>query len=207
MSPSSTRNILPDGNGGAGKELRLTGEHFAGRAIEPHTVMSQTPAGVSITRRSELGEMLYRYRYRGEGELLGKITDRFLRETDAFIRDGAPLDLIVMVPPPVSRPDYAPVVKLASMLSQRTGIPSAQYAVKSVIPEINSDQSNPRWPERVFAFSSPETARVFTGRRVLVIDDIYRSGRSLHSFCGFLKKEGRAERIEVLVGTIVRKPS
>jgi predicted amidophosphoribosyltransferase len=110
-----------------------------------------------------------------------------------------------MVPPPMARLDYARVVKLVSGLSRKTGIPSAQFAVKSVLPGGEVDRSAPRRPDRTFVFSSPETGGVFTGKVVLVIDDIYRSGRSLHAFCDFLTMEGKVKTIEVLVGTIVEK--
>ena len=41
------------------------------------------------------------------------------------------------------------------------------------------------------------------GKDVLVIDDIYRSGKSLHAFCKLLKEEGKAASVSVLVGTIL----
>lgn len=205
MNRSSISDMFTKENVGAKTTVCLHGTCFAGRALEGHTVVRKTPTGASIVGRSELGEMLYRYRYQGEDGLRGKIIDRFQGEIALLFETGVRFDLLVMVPPPTDRPDYATVVRLVAGLSLKTSIPSAQFAVKSVLPVAAAGRAVPRRPDRHFVFSSPETIGVFTGKRVLVIDDIYRSGRSLHAFCDFLAKEGKARSIEVLVGTIVKK--
>lgn len=205
MNRSSIPDMFTKENAGAKKTVCLHGTGFTGRALEGHTIIRKTPSGASIVSRSELGEILYRYRYQGEDGLRGKIIDRFLGEITVLFQTGAQFDLLVMVPPPTDRPDYTPVVKLVAGLSLKTSIPSAQFAVKSVLPVTSAGRAVPRRPDRHFVFSSPETIGVFTGKRILVIDDIYRSGRSLHAFCDFLTKEGKVKSIEVLVGTIVEK--
>ena len=205
MNRSSISDMFTNENAGAKTTVCLHGTGFAGRALEGHTIARKAPSGASIVSRGELGEMLYRYRYQGEEGLRGKIIDRFQGEIALLFETGVRFDLLVMVPPPTDRPDYAPVVRLVTELSLKTSIPSAQFAVKSVLSVTSAGRAVPRRPDRHFVFSSPETIGLFTGKRVLVIDDIYRSGRSLHAFCEFLTKEGKVKSIEVLVGTIVEK--
>jgi predicted amidophosphoribosyltransferase len=190
---------------GTEKPIPLAGGHFSGFALRPHTVIRETAAGALITKRSELGELLHRYRYQGEGALCEQAADWFERAIAALF-PGKPFDLILMTPVPVTRPDYARVVELATGLSRRTGVPSGQFAVTCTVAGPPKAAAPRREPERKFAFSSPTAAGIFAGKRVLVVDDIYRSGRSLHAFCGFLKNAALAGSVTVLVGTMAGKP-
>ena len=180
----------------SGPPVRLAGASFAGWALGPHLALVQTPSGASTTMRTEFAEEMYRFRYQGERTLLRPLAERFARAVDTlFSARSAGFGCIAMVPAPLSRPDYPAVIELVSELSRMTGIVSAQHAVKK---NLAHDDAPP------YAFSSEQTKYCFAEKNVLVLDDIYRSGRSLHAFCRFIKENGNAATVSALVGTIVR---
>jgi predicted amidophosphoribosyltransferase len=182
---------------------KIVGTGFDGWALSPHLDKQPTRSGGSMTRRRALAEAMYRYRYQGEASLLPPIASCFaLAVRTLFPQTLADLDGLVMVPPPLNRTDYAPVVALVSEISRLTGIPSLQFAVRDV---QNSGDRQTGHSGRSFAFSSPDTAAAFSGKQVLVIDDIYRSGRSLNRFCLLIKNEGGAAGVTAIVGTVVEK--
>ncbi|MBN1759468.1 MAG: phosphoribosyltransferase [Chitinispirillaceae bacterium] len=181
--------------------VRISGGNFLGWALGPHTVNHTTASGSVITRRSAPAETMYRYRYQGDTSLLHKITERFTAALSSlFSGEQEPFNGLVMVPPPVSRADYTPVVALVSAISRHTGIPALQFAVQDSSPR--PDAGAPRPQRRTFSFTSPAAASIFTGKHVLVLDDIYRSGRSLGAFCSLVRSAGAAS-ITVMVGTLV----
>ena len=181
--------------------FRITGSNYRGWALGPHTESRTTPSGSTETRRSVPAEAMYRYRYQGDTSALQEISCRFTDAlTTLFSEKPEPFNGLVMVPPPVSRTDYAPVVALVSAISRHTGIPALQFAVQDSSPR--PDAGAPRPQRRTFSFTSPAVSTIFTGKHVLVLDDIYRSGRSLGAFCSLIKS-GEPASITVLVGTLV----
>ena len=172
---------------------------FQGWAIEMHTAAVRTPSGSVVTRRCRLGDLLYRYGYQGERDLLGEIIAIFTAAISEHFSGERMPDILVLVPPPLSSPRYEPVVALATGLSRATGIASGQFAVKSIEGEF--DPVLRTRGKRTFPFSATAAAGIFSGRRVLVIDDLLRTGTSLREFCTLLTESGKAAEMKLLVGT------
>jgi predicted amidophosphoribosyltransferase len=193
MVPPNVENPLPPTSG----PIRISGGSFTGWALEPHLTRVRTPSGSVSTVRTELAEMMYRFRYQGERSLLETIAGRYAGAINELVPVGKKVfDSLIMVPPQVSRPDYPAVIAFVSELSRITGIVSTQFAVKC--DSVGRDQT-----AKAYDFSSRQALNAFTGKSVLAIDDIYRSGRSLHAFCRLLKEEGKAASVSVLVGTVL----
>lgn len=191
--PSTERARVP---------LEIRGDCFSGRALDRHVRPATTVSGQPTTRRSDLGDRLYRFRHQGERALLDGLVNRFAKAIETLFGAGTGLpDLLVAVPVSPRRPDYPRVVEFVTSLSRQTGIALAQHAVTSM--EANEPEENRR--TRTFAFASTVTEGAFRGKSVLVIDDLYRSGRSLHAFCRFLNDQGGATDIRILVGTIANR--
>jgi predicted amidophosphoribosyltransferase len=205
MDPSTNPKDFRGDPSPAAAPIKLTGDSFTGWALGPHLFRVQTPSGATTTRRTELAEMLYAYRYQEEHRLLKPIAERFVRGIDSLFQKELPaFDSLVMVPPPAARSDYPAVIELVSELSRLTGIVSAQFAVKRISSEPLDSASGER-TATAYGFSSNQATACFAGKNILAIDDIYRSGRSLHAFCRFLKVEGKAVKVAALVGTVTEK--
>ncbi len=183
-------------------EMAITGDCFSGWALERHIVEAATKSGLRTTHRSHLGEKLYRFRHQGERFLLTGIVDEFAVAIDRLFAGGAGRSgLLVAVPVAATRRDYPRVVEFVTALSRQTGIAAAQHAVMA----LEKPNARKGAGKRTFAFASKVTASTFLGTLVLVVDDLYRSGRSLHAFCRFLKEQGGARDIRVLVGTMAAR--
>jgi predicted amidophosphoribosyltransferase len=177
--------------------IRIAGPCFEGWALSPHLEKMTARSGAVITRRSAFAETMYRYRYQGDGSLLPMLAGCFASSAQALF-PGKNFSGLLMVPPPITRADYGPVVALVTEISRLMGIPLLQFAVR------DNQEEPPKRSERAFDFSSPAASAVFAGKQVLVIDDIYRSGRSLNRFCSLIKNGGGAAEVMALVGTAVR---
>jgi len=186
--------------------VRIAGASFCGYALSPHVEAQTARSGAHFTRRTALAETMYRYRYQSDESLLRPIAKCFSSAIRGLFADQGPFDGMLMVPPPINRSDYNPVVALVTEISRLTGIVSLQFAMRDI--QKSGDQETGS-TGRSFAFSSPDVTAVFAGKRIIVIDDIYRSGRSLNRFCSLIRQEGRAAEVNAMVGTIMgnTKPS
>ncbi|MBN2189027.1 MAG: hypothetical protein JW699_06205 [Chitinispirillaceae bacterium] len=206
MNQTSIAVTPVDGPGQKLPSLTIAGSCFTGWALAPHLDTLPSRSGMSITRRSALAETMYRYRYQNDGLLLHPIAARFASTVRTLFPAAPPMgfDGLVMVPPPLDRADYGPVVALVTEISRLTGIPTLQFAVRDV--QASGHEPSGR-SDRAFGFSSSVAAMVFAGKRVLVIDDIFRSGRSLNRFCSLIRNEGGASQVMAIVGTVVKRVS
>lgn len=149
------------------------------------------------TTRTELGELVYRLKYRGDKSCLGPIA----AAACGFIRGrGWAIDVIVPVPPSTNRSSQ-PVVEIAEALGLVTGLPvdstslrkeRATPAVKNLAPERRRE---------VVAGAHAVAAGAFRGRRVLLLDDLYQSGATLNAVAGLMKDPGGASAVIALALT------
>ena len=160
--------------------VKLLGPWVEGYVLErQHTVSSEFLGHDSFgnsqfdTKRSELGELVYRLKNRGDTTALDPIAETAVQ----FIKGWNPrFDLIVPVPP--SRPRaYQPVVEIARAIGTRLSKPCEQGAVvkTSETPELKDvfDYSQRvKLLEHAFRANGDLVLR----ERVLLVDDLYRSG-------------------------------
>jgi predicted amidophosphoribosyltransferase len=182
--------------------VEIKGDCFRGWALDRHVIAETTPSGLPTTRRSDLGDRLYRFRHQDERALLDALVKDFSQAIQPLCGcSGRTINCLVAVPVAPDRHDYPRVVEFVAALSRQTGIAAAQYAV-TVFEER---EPGTRPGQREFAFASATTADCFLGKTVLVVDDLYRSGRSLNGFCRFLKNQGGAAGIYTMVGTVASR--
>ena len=107
---------------------RITGNWILGYALDVHTLCS-THVGIDErgydvfdTKRSELGELLFRLKYRGD---LSAVTEIVEAATDFLRRGRSKFDLIVPVPPS-GRRQVQPVIVLARAFGEALNLPVAE---------------------------------------------------------------------------------
>ncbi len=190
----------------SGSQIELHGGNWhAGWALAYHTV-SSTHVGEHFfqTERSEIGEMLYRLKYHSDRtkiEPLAELAAQFL-ETRLFSPHVA---AIVPVPPSVER-SFQPVEELAVAIGNKTNIPVAlDYLtkVKSTPPLKGLDDKKSRRRELEEAFRVRDTS--LSNKYVLVFDDLFRSGETLHQVTRTLVEQGSVAKVFVLTLTKTRK--
>ena len=130
------------------------------------------------THRTDIGELLFRLKYRSDRTVISEMTSvasEFIRS-----RDFGP-DIVVPVPPTRAR-GFQPVIALAFELARRLGIPIAAEAVRKT----------KRFAELKSVYDAEERRRLLEGtfslkiekirdRRILLVDDLYRSGATMNA--------------------------
>jgi competence protein ComFC len=188
---------------------RLVGPWNCGYALDVHTT-SSTMVGhnafghpVFDTVRSPLGELLYRLKNRGDETVIPEIVDTAAKFLTGW---GVQLDALVPVPPSNTTRKRQPVIAVATPLSDVLGVPLCEGCVLKV--------KNTAQLKDVFDFAQRTTilngafavdAAKTTGRRLLLLDDLYRSGATVSAITRLLQTTGAAGAVYLLTLTQTRK--
>jgi predicted amidophosphoribosyltransferase len=152
------------------------------------------------TTRSELGELLYRLKSRADETVVPEIADT----AAAFISEWKPgVEIMVPVPPSTPRA-LQPVSVLGNALSQRLNIPFVNCVRKTRdAPQLKNVYD---LDERLRLLEGLHTVDVSatSGRKILLFDDLYRSGATMNSIATLLYEQGRATDVFALTITRTR---
>jgi predicted amidophosphoribosyltransferase len=159
---------------------RLRGPWTAGYVLErQHTLRSEFLGHDSYghvqfdTKRSELGELVFRLKNRNDKTTLPDIADT---AADFVRKRRLQIDAIVPVPPSRRR-TFQPVLEIAKALADRLTIPVLKAAVTKIkdTPQLKDVFGyDERQKLLDGAFAVDRTA--VEGCRLLLVDDLYRSG-------------------------------
>lgn len=189
---------------------KIRGKWAEGYALDLHTT-SSTFLGYDgyghpqfETVRSELGELLYKLKYRADPSAVDSIA-----ETAAeFLKEKWPIevDLIVPVPPSDTSRKRQPVLEVSTATSRRTGIELCLDCVVKVkqTPQLKNVFD---FKERVAALKDAfrvEKAKI-QAKRVLLFDDLFRSGATMNTITECLMTDGGAEVVYALTLTQTRR--
>jgi competence protein ComFC len=150
--------------------------------------------------RSEIGELLYRLKYSHDQSVITEIAEAAAN----FVKGWQPnLDIIVPVPPSTTR-SIQPVYVLASALGQELGIPVAPCltATRDPSPLKNVNDLDERM--RLLAGLYAVDASATTGKRILLFDDLYRSGATMNEITTAIYDQGHAADVFALTITRTR---
>jgi predicted amidophosphoribosyltransferase len=170
----------------------IPGPWRAGFALDRHTVSSEYLGDdafgnpVYETVRSPLGELLYKLKYRSEESALRPIVEAAVD----FLRGWNPdIDLIVPVPPSNEVRKSQPVSLMAKALTQQMGIELCDDCILKATPTAELKNVHV-YAERVKILRDAFSVRRerVEGRRVLLIDDLFRSGATLSALTEALYK-------------------
>ena len=160
--------------------LLLQGPWAAGCVLErQHTLSSEFLGHDSYghaqfdTKRSDLGELVFRLKNRSDKATLPDIADTAADFVSKWQRD---IDAIVPVPPSRAR-QFQPVVEIVKALGERLSAPVLEGAVTKTreTPQLK-DVFGYHERQKLLngAFTVDQAA--IAGRRLLLVDDLYRSG-------------------------------
>ena len=185
---------------------RIVGNWISGFALDIHTI-SSTHIGINEfgrdlfdNKRSELGELLYRMKYREDRSAASAIVEAAV----SFLqRSRNKFDVIVPVPPSGSR-RVQPVRILANGIGKALELPVADcvFATRPTTP-LKGVMDPERRTELLEGLYSVERAHT-QKKSVLLFDDLYRSGTTMKAITELLMTQGRAEAVRVLTITRTR---
>jgi competence protein ComFC len=184
----------------------ITGKWKSGVALDFHTT-SSTPVGPNEyghmqfdTVRPEIAELLYKLKYRGDQTAAQPII-----ETAAHFLTPhrEKFDLIIPVPPSTQRV-VQPVLVLATGIGSATGLPVIPCITTtrptSQLKGVTDPDQRKALLDGLYTIASSQTH----GKRILLFDDLFRSGATLNAITGVLLAEGKADSVCVLTITRTR---
>ncbi|MFZ0890753.1 MAG: phosphoribosyltransferase family protein [Candidatus Binataceae bacterium] len=185
---------------------KIPGRWRDGYALDLHT-LSSTPIGHDAfghmqfdTTYSEVGGLLYRLKSKGDR----KVVTEIVGAAEKFIRSwNPPIEAIVPVPPSSQRP-LQPVMVLAKELGRRLGLPLVDCLKKT--REARQLKNVSDFDERLRLLKGlHKVDRSATrGKRILLFDDLYRSGATMNAITDALYDEGEATDVFALAITRTR---
>lgn len=178
-----------------------------GFALDLHTLSSEY-LGVDEfghdrfnTKRTKIGNLIYRLKYQSDKSVMPEI----ISTIKASIKGIDKMDFIVPVPPSNISRKFQPVYEIGENLSEDTGVPFIKDALskKSTTELKNVTDFSER--ERILKESiSLKSGIDFSNKKVLVLDDLYRSGATLRAVTSVILESGNAKNVFVLTLTKTR---
>ncbi|PIT04029.1 amidophosphoribosyltransferase [Bradyrhizobium nitroreducens] len=187
--------------------INLDGNWKSGKAYDLHTV-SSTHLGTDESghdrfdnTRSEMGELVYQLKYKGDKSKVQQIVTLLddIKGIEGF-------DFIIPIPPTKKNRPVQPVELIAEALGARRKVAVAVGALTNSGNEELKGITDPIARKELLdeALKLDASQGRFRGRKVLLVDDLYRSGSTLRVATDLLYKEGEAAQVSVLTMTKTR---
>lgn len=190
--------------------IKLSGNWTQGYALDIHTIEStfigydEYGREAFETIRSGIGELLYRLKYKADRTVIEEIIDvveNYLANRWKIIGSIA---AIMPVPPSKSR-SFQPILEITRRLSSRLKIPFYDNILLKTkeTPELKDVYDYGRRMELLKNAFKVES-KILNGKSVLMLDDLYRSGATLHAITEVLYSQGNVQNVYVLTLTKTR---
>jgi len=190
------------------KPKELKGDWDKGYALDVHTVDSTYIGDDSYghpvfdNKRSAMGELLFQLKYRNDAAALAQIVETV---SDFLKQSAFDVDIIVPMPPSNSYRKFQPVVEMARGVSATMHLAISEKGllkVKSTPQLKNIYDLTER--KKILADAFAATKNETSGKKILLLDDLYRSGATMNAASAALKSSGEASSISVLTLTYTR---
>jgi competence protein ComFC len=188
---------------------KLRGPWTDGFALDLHTTES-TFLGYNAyghpefdTKHSPLGDLLYRLKNRGDRTAIEPIAEGAL----GFLQKWNPkVDAIVPVPPSNTQRKNQPVLEVANVLSAQSGIPLCSFCISKVkstaqLKDVFDQSKRAAMLADAFSVDRAKTA----GKRLLLFDDLFRSGATADTLARLLIGPGGSSAVYLLTLTQTRR--
>jgi predicted amidophosphoribosyltransferase len=185
---------------------RIYGNFVSGVALDLHT-LSSTYLGVNEsghevydTVRSEVGELLYRLKYRADqaaGLEIARVASEFI------IRQKFKFGLLVPVPPSAARA-LQPVIFVANAIGASVPLPVANCITTTRATEQLKGVTDKERRKELLKGLHAVDAKQTRGKDILLFDDLFRSGSTLNAITDLLMGDGKTASVRVLTITKTR---
>jgi len=184
----------------------ITGNWKSGVALDFHTT-SSTPVGYNEyghmqfnTVRPEIAELLYKFKYRGDNGAAQSIIDT----AAGFLAPRRhKFDLIIPVPPSTQRA-IQPVLVLAEGIGVAVGLPVisciSTTRPTTQLKDVTTPDERKALLDGLYAVDHLQTQ----GKRILLFDDLFRSGSTMNAITDVLLTQGQACSVSALTITRTR---
>lgn len=184
---------------------QILGKWRKGFALDIHTI-SSTPIGHNEhghmqfeTIRSEIGELLYKLKNKEDQSVVPEIV---AAAVEALKPSLSKFDVLVPVPPSTQR-TVQPVTLLADAIGKGLNIPVVRAVTK--VKETPQLKNIYDLDERAKLLNGAfKVDQSIAGKRVLLFDDLYRSGATMNTITEALIDDGKAADVMAFAITRTR---
>lgn len=185
----------------------IKGPWKAGIVLDWHTVASQVIGqnefGYPIfdNTRSEIGELLYQFKYRNDQNALQQI----VRAAIEYLGDKVKGKIELILPVPPSNPARTVTNQIAQGLANGLHVEFSSTALMkgkntSELKSVTDPEERRKLLEGAFKVDKQQ----LDGKSVLLVDDVYRSGATLITATEAVTGQGNAKAVYVLAITRTR---
>lgn len=183
--------------------ILLNGNWDIGYALDQHVITS-IPLGEDAfghqrfkTTRSEIGELLYRYKYDHQRECLDEIVSTLI----SFLQDHPEISnfkSIIPAPPTMLR-DYQPTFKIGEALGEKLGV----YCCTDVLEKESSVASKELPSDEKYKLKGSIVKKKMAQYKhnILLIDDLFQSGETIRQCVEALREDHNVDKIFVITIT------
>lgn len=189
---------------------KIPGRWREGFALDYHTISSDFLGHDEFghprfdTKRSELGELLYRLKYGSDKGVVEEIVDAAAAFFESW---NPPVDMLIPVPPTRARA-VQPVLLLSEALGRRLRLPVRPEAIARVrnVPELKDVLEYGARAKLLQGAHSVDRS-TSAGQNILLFDDLFRSGATMNAITQLIYEEGKAGEVYSLTITRTRSKS
>ena len=185
---------------------QVTGFWDDGYVLDAHTI-SSTMIGYNEfgyaefdTVRSELGELVYRLKYKGDRGVIPTITETVTE----FVRNWGIQPTVVVPVPPSKTHVFQPVIEIATAIANTLKVPldaTSLKKIKNTAQMKDVGDLNARLAALQSAFAS---GKDLEGGSVLLFDDLFQSGATMNVVTQTIRKQGLAKAVYAIALTRTR---
>lgn len=184
----------------------ISGAWKGGVALDQHT-LSSVYLGVNEhghdmfdTKRSELGDLLYRLKYNGDQ----KAAEEIITTAADYVRPHrAIFNMIVPVPPSTPRA-LQPVITIATGIAAAVGLPLVDCIKPTRATTQLKGISDPEKRKELLDGLFTVDSAVTKGQNILLFDDLFRSGATMNAITSVLLDVGQAASVNAFTVTRTR---
>ncbi len=187
--------------------IEIKGNWTKGFALDLHTlsskVIGEDERGEPIfeTIRSEIGELVYKLKYKQDSSVIKILIDKISKT----LRNINKFDCFIAVPPTIKDRKFQPVFLLGESLAKKFSIPFLKDALVNNNKEQLKNIKDISKRQRLLLEGIKLTGKHdLQNKRILLIDDLYRSGSTLTIVTDILMKQAKAKDVCVLTLTKTR---
>lgn len=176
---------------------KIIGNWKSGISLDVHTLSSvhvgvnESGHDVFDTKRSDLGELLYRLKYNGDQ---GAATE-IIKTAAAYLKPHRDkFDMIVPVPPSTVR-KVQPVMTLAVGIGAAVGLPVVDCITATRSMSELKSVSDPKKRKALLDGLHTVDPATTRGRNILLFDDLFRSGATMNAITDVLLRQGKAASV------------
>ena len=184
----------------------ISGEWRAGVALDQHTISSvylgpdENGHEQYETTRSEIGELLYRLKYKADASAADAIV---AAAVEYLTPRRHQVDVLVPVPPSSTRA-LPPVLTLANGIGTALNLPVVNCITTTRPTSQLKNVTNTELRKEALAGLYAVPPGIFSQKKVLLFDDLFRSGATMNEITKILKHDAHASDVFACTITYTR---